>query len=154
MKNAPSEESVSVSFFCAICYYSTMKRSALKQICTIALCSALFAACSSVPKEVPEELTAQELIQKGQAEFENGHYKASLVYYNAVTERYADSLPIYLEASYEIGHLYMRQKKYSKAEAVLQEIVDIYANSQPGSLPGAYQKLAQLELEKINAKKN
>ncbi|MBR1403391.1 MAG: hypothetical protein IJ558_04380 [Treponema sp.] len=126
-----------------------MKRTALKKIFIITLATALFAACSTVPKEIPEELTAQELIQKGQAEFENGHYKASLCYYNAVTERYADSLPIYLEATYEIGHLYMKQKKYSKAEPILQEIIDIYANSQPGTLPGAYQKLAQLELEKL-----
>jgi len=99
------------------------------------------------------ELSPQELIQKGQAEFESGHYQASLAYYNAVTERYANEPAVYIEASYEIGHLYLRQKKYDKAEVVLQEILDIYANAQPGTLPGAYRKLAQVSMDKINETK-
>lgn len=136
-----------------ICYYEYMKRTSLKSIFIIALCSAFFTACSSVPKEIPEDLTAQELIQKGQAEFESGHYKASLAYYNAVTERYSDVPPVYAEACYEIGHLYMRQKKYDTAEVIFQELIDLYAAAQPGSMPGSYQKLAQLQMAKINEKK-
>ena len=112
---------------------------------------ALF-SCSTVPKDIPEELTAQELIQKGQSEFENGRYAASLAYYNAVTERYAEYPALYLEASYEIGHLYMKQKKYDKAKVVFQEILDIYANSQPGTLPGSYNKLSQVEMQKLQDK--
>ena len=130
-----------------------MKLTALKTLFALTILSAFFAACSTVPKEIPEDLTAQELIQKGQSEFENGHYKASLAYYTAVTERYADAPPVYAEATYEIGHLYMRQKKYGKAEEVLQGLLDLYAMAQPGTMPGAYQKLAQLELDKINEKK-
>ena len=131
-----------------------MKRTTIKKIFIIALFAGFFASCSTVPKEIPMELSAQELIQKGQAEFENGHYKASLMYYNAVTERYAEDPAVYIEATYEIGHLYLRQKKYDKAEVVLQEILDIYANAQPGTLPGAYNKLAQISMDKIKEKKN
>jgi hypothetical protein len=47
----------------------------------------------------------------------------------------------------------MKQKKYDEAERVLKDLVDLYAQSEPGSMPGAYQKLAQLELDKINKKK-
>lgn len=130
-----------------------MKFFPCKKILVIALAAAFFAGCSTVPKEIPAELTAQELIQKGQTEFENGRYRAALAYYTAVTERYADSPPIYAEATYEIGHLYIRQKKYAKAEPVLQGLVDLYAAAQPGTMPGAYQKLAQLELEKISEKR-
>ncbi len=130
-----------------------MKNTLLKSIFIIALCSAIFTACSSTPTEIPQELTAQELIQKGQAEFENGRYKSSLRYYNAVTERYADVPAVYLEATYEIGHLFMRQKKYDKAEPIFQEIIQVYENAQPGSLPGSYRKLAQLELDKIKNQK-
>ena len=131
-----------------------MKRNTIQKILFVAIFAVIFVSCSSVPKEIPEDLTAQELIQKGQSEFENGHYKASLMYYNAVTERFADTPAVYLEASYEIGHLYMKQKDYSKAEVVLKEILDIYANAQPGTLPGAYHKLAQLEMNKIKEKNN
>lgn len=130
-----------------------MKHTTFKSLFAIAICSAFFLSCTTLPKEIPEELTAQEIIQKGQTEFENGHYKAALFYYNAVTERYQDSPPVYLEACYEIGHIYMKMKKYDKAEAVFQQILDIYSSSQPGSIPGAYQKLAQLEMDKIQEKK-
>lgn len=131
-----------------------MKLTALKSAFIIAIFTAFFASCSSVPKEIPEDLTAQELIQKGQNEFENGRYKAAYCYYNAVTERFPDTLDVYLEASYEIGHLYMKQKKYKQAEEVFQNMLDIYAAAQPGSLPGAYSKLANLELDKIKEKNN
>lgn len=108
-----------------------------------------FISCSSTPKEIPMELTAQELIQKGQDEFESKDYKNALRYYNAVTERYSDSLPVYVEASYEIGHIYMKQKKYDQAKVIFEEILNIYSNIAPGEAPGAYEKLAKLELAKI-----
>ena len=130
-----------------------MKRLNLKIFFTIALFGALFASCSSTPKEIPSDLTAQELIQKGQSEFENGRYKASLKYYSAVTERFIDNPAVYAEATYEIGHLFMKQKKYDKAETVFQNLLDLYASAQPGLMPGSYRKLAELEMEKIQAKK-
>lgn len=129
-----------------------MKLTALKSIFIIAACMS-FAACSSTPKEIPEDLTAQELIQKGQNEFENGRYKASLRYYTTVTERFADNPAVYAEATYEIGHLFMKQKKYDKAEVVFQNLLDLYASAQPGTLPGSYRKLSEGEMEKIKAKK-
>ena len=131
-----------------------MKRTILKSILALAVFAVFLSSCSTVPKEIPEDLTAQELIQKGQDAFERRNYKAALRYYNAVTERYADSPPVYAEASYEIGHLFMRQKKYEQAETVLQGLLDLYAAAAPGSLPGAYQKLAQIELDKIKEKKS
>lgn len=130
-----------------------MKRLNLKIFFTIALFAALFASCSSTPKEIPSDLTAQELIQKGQSEFENGRYKASLKYYSAVTERFIDNPAVYAEATYEIGHLFMKQKKYDKAETVFKNLLDLYASAQPGLMPGSYRKLAELEMEKIQAKK-
>lgn len=121
----------------------------IKTSLTAFIFAAAFVSCSSSPKEIPMELTAQELIQKGQDAFESGRYKESLTYYLAITERYTDSLPVYVEASYEIGHLYMKQKKYNLAEPIFQEILLIYERVTPGEIPSAYLKLAQLELKKI-----
>ena len=130
-----------------------MKVTSFKTLFLITIVSLFFAACSSLPKEIPEDLTAQELIQKGQLAFENGHYKESLLYYNTVVERYSGTPDVYLEAKYEIGHLYMKQKKYNAAETVFQEILDIYDVAQPGTLPGAYLKLSQIGMDKIAEKK-
>jgi len=143
----------SVSFFLWICYYSVMKKNSFKSFLLMLSLAAFFSlfisACSSVPKDIPEDLTAQELIQKGQHEYELTRYKASLAYYNAVRERYADVPACYVEASYEIGHLFMKQKKYEKAKPHFEEILSFYENAQPGVLPGAYLKLTQIEMAKI-----
>ncbi len=108
-------------------------------------------SCGSVPKEIPE-MTSQELIQNGQTSYENSNYKAALAYFNTAVERFGDWPSVYVEARYEIGHVYMKQKKYSLAEPIFNEIVEIYKNSTPGSIPAAYNKLAQIELAKIPGK--
>jgi outer membrane protein assembly factor BamD (BamD/ComL family) len=121
-------------------------------ITAIALAAAL-TSCSSVPKEIPESLTAQELIQLGQSNFESGNYKAALAYYNTTVERYADFPAIYVEAQYEIAHLYVKEKKYDLAVPVLNELKQMYDSTAPGTLPAAYKKLAEIEFEKIPADK-
>lgn len=119
------------------------------------VCRALFLmtalallSCMSVPL-IPEDMSAQELIQNGQSAFESGNYKASLRYFNAVIERYDDNPAVYVEAKYEIGHLYMKKKKYKSAVPILEEIRDLYPQVPPGTLPAAYEKLAKLELAKL-----
>ena len=107
-----------------------------------------FFSCKSAPL-ISEELSAQELIQNGQSAFEDGHYKQALRYFNAVVERYEDDPAVYIEAKYEIGHLYMKRKKYKAAVPILEEIRDIYPQVPPGTLPAAYEKLARLELAKL-----
>lgn len=96
-------------------------------------------------------MTAQELIQNGQSSFEKGKNAEALRYFNTVVERYGTDQSLYIEARYEIGHMLIKQKKYDKAAPILEEIRDMYASAQPGSLPGAYQKLAAIELAKIPA---
>ena len=119
---------------------------------TIFLILPLFFSCGSVPKEIPE-MTSQELIQNGQTNFENGNYKAALAYYNTAVERFSDWTNVYIEARYEIGHVFMKQKKYNLAEPIFNELLDIYKNSTPGTYPAAYKKLAEIELAKIPHKK-
>ena len=108
----------------------------------------LFFSCHSVVV-IPEDASAKQLIQSGQDEFSSGNYKNALRFYNATLERYGDDPSIFVEAKYEIGHIYMKQKHYSYAKAVFEEILDIYSQTIPGQIPAAYKKLSEIELEKI-----
>jgi hypothetical protein len=45
----------------------------------------------------------------------------------------------------------MKKKEYSKAKPLLEEIRNMFYNSQPGELPAAFNKLAEIELSKIPA---
>lgn len=114
--------------------------------------SIILASCASAPKEISEDLTYPEIIQLGQTEFDGGRYKNALIYFETAIDRYGNDVTHYVESKYEIGHLYMRQKRYEEAEPILNEIIEIYRNSTPGTIPGAYQKLAELELAKIPSK--
>ncbi len=108
----------------------------------------IFASCKSAPV-ISDSMSAPELIQHGQNEFENGNYKDALLYYNTAIDRYGNDGQTFVEAYYEIGHIYMKQKKYEDAVRTFDELIRIYDSTGYGVLPAAFKKLSQLELEKI-----
>jgi len=114
--------------------------------------SLLLPSCRTV-QEIPDNLSAAQLIQLGQDAYGNAQYTNAEKYYRTVISRYGMDNAIYVEARYELGHLYVKQKKYDAAYSTLKEILDLYAGTAPGTLPGAYNKLAQIEMAKIPASK-
>ena len=106
-------------------------------------------SCKSTEVVIDETMTPQQLIQNGQNEYQSGRYKNALKYYQAVIDRPEVSQASYVEARYEIGHLYMKKKNYKAAKPIFEEIQEIFANTLPGTLPAAYSKLAEIELAKI-----
>ena len=112
---------------------------------TSAVCSALlFASCRTV-KDIPEDLTSTQLIQLGQNAYGSAQYKNAETYYRTVIARYGIDSSVYVEARYELGHLYLKQKKYAAAYASFKEILDMYAST----MPGAYNKLAEIGMQRI-----
>ena len=125
----------------------------MKKITVITLISAvcgalLFASCRTV-KDIPEDLTSTQLIQLGQNAYGNAQYKNAEIYYKTVIARYGIDSSVYVEARYELGHLYLKQKKYAAAYTSFKEILDMYASTTPGVLPGAYNKLAEIGMRRI-----
>ena len=116
---------------------------------TVGLFSIMFFSCSSVPKQIPENMTSQELIQRGQECFEAGNYPGAVEYYNTAVSRYSDWPSVYIEARYEIAHVYMKTKNYEKAEPIFNELIELYKQASPGAYPAAYKKLSEIGLEKI-----
>ncbi len=109
----------------------------------------LFASCISSKVEVPYSATRREIVQLAQTEFNNGMYHRALDYYAVLLQRYGNDNAVYVEGRYEIAHIYIKQKKYSQAKPMLEEVVELYNSMPPGSLPGAFKKLAQNDLAKI-----
>lgn len=122
----------------------------MKYLAQIFLAAALFAlAACTTNTVIPDDASAKELIQRGQEAYEKSRNKEALAYFTAVVDRYGSDPALYIEARYEIAHLYMKRKNYENAAPVLQEIIELYANYPVGTFPASYQKLAQLELAKI-----
>ncbi|MDE5899032.1 MAG: tetratricopeptide repeat protein [Treponemataceae bacterium] len=108
-------------------------------------------SCHSVP-DIPMDATATQLIQAGQDALEIPNYAAAEAYYKAVVQRYGMDTAIYIEARYELAHMYLKQKRYEEAYEILSEIQEIFANAEPGVLPAAYKKLAQMSISSIPEK--
>ena len=119
----------------------------LLSIITLAA-AVLFTSCQTV-KDIPEDLTAPQLLQRGQSYADNADYKNAEACYLATIDRYGDNTDTYIEAKYELAHLYIKTRNYDKARSALEEILELYDYAMAGTLPAAYKKLAQLDMEKL-----
>ena len=108
----------------------------------------LTTGCSTL-KEVPEDMSAAQLIQQGQNAYGLGDYKAAQMYYNAVIDRFGDDTSTYVEARYELGHLFLKTKDYKKAYAAFSEILELYDSASGSEVPPSYKKLAEIGIERI-----
>ena len=108
--------------------------------------------CNST-KNIPDDLSAPQLLQRGQASIDASDYKTAEKYYLKTIEQYGDDTNTYIEAKYELAHLYIKTKRYDKAYDNLTEILELYDYAVAGTLPAAYKKLAQIEMDKIPAAK-
>lgn len=115
---------------------------------TIAAVLFTMTACGTT-KEIPNDLSQSQLIQKGQNAYSSGDYKTAELYYKTVIQRFGTDTLTYIEAKYELGHLYVKTKQYDKAKEAFDEIIELYDYSSYGDLPAAYGKLAKLGLESI-----
>ena len=123
----------------------------IKSLLFALIISGAFISCASTPA-IPEDATATQLIQMGQDALELSNYKAAETYYLAVIQKYGTDMALYVEARYELGHLYLVQKKYDEAYTSFAEIQNIYAESEFGKIPGTYRKLSQLGMERLPEK--
>lgn len=107
-----------------------------------------FTACTSIPKEIPLELTAKELSQKAQECTASENYAGAEVYYKTLIQRYGMDTSVLIPAEFELAHIYVKQRKYEKAKPLLEKVLSYY-EVDATNLPKEYKKLAQIDLNKI-----
>ena len=122
----------------------------MKKILTIAALITIaftFFSCRTL-KEIPEDKTAAQIIQMGQNYGGVSDYKSAEFCYSTVVERFGTDPAIYVEAKYELGRVYLAQRKYEKAYNIFTELLDLYDAYGP-SLPGSYKKLCNISISQI-----
>ncbi len=107
----------------------------------------IMASCSTI-KNIPEDKTSAQIIQMGQNAASINSYNNAIYCYETVIERFGTNPSIFVEAKYEIGYVYLKQKKYDKANTAFSEILQLY-DAMGAALPPAYKKLAEIGMEKI-----
>lgn len=107
-------------------------------------------SCKTTEVEnIPADLTAAQLLQLGQDAESASQYKVAEKYFVTTIQRFGLDNAIYVEARYELGNCYLKEKKYDMAKGCFTEILSMYENSGIGELPAAFQKLANIGLGKI-----
>lgn len=132
-----------IDFFCDLEYTLIMK----KILILLPILATFFISCKTI-KEIPQEKSAAQIIQMGQNFATLGDYKsAEICYKEALIRFYADP-QIFAEAKYELGAVYLKQKKYDSAFNEFSQLLTIY-DENPAIYPSAYKKLANIGLSKI-----
>lgn len=124
----------------------------MKHLILITLAAILLglASCSSTsPSNIPTDLSAAQILQLGQNAESMGQYKDAETYFITTIQRYGMDNTVYVEARYELGNCYLKEKKYDLAKGCFTEILSIYEDTAAGALPGAFLKLAKIGLSKI-----
>ena len=105
-------------------------------------------SCEST-EEIPKDLSAGQLLQKGQNAYSSSNYVDAERYYLETINRFGNDIEVFVEARYELGHLYMKTKEYKKAYENFNQILKIYQTEQGSRLSPSYKKLAQNGIDKI-----
>jgi outer membrane protein assembly factor BamD (BamD/ComL family) len=121
-------------------------------ILAAAIAACLLASCSHIPKSIPEDLSAKEIVQRAQEATDAYHYDAAIVYYDALKERFGTD-PLYrTTAEYEIAFIAYKQKRYAEAKAGLESLLAEYSGPDAAGLPPRYSVLSKKVLERIEDK--
>jgi outer membrane protein assembly factor BamD (BamD/ComL family) len=110
-----------------------------------------FTACGS-NSQISADLTPMELIQRGQEASDKNKYKRALQYYGALIERYPSYIDEICAGEYEIAFIHYKQKKYDAALAEFNALLSRYDTPDAELLPPQFKRLAEIQLQKIEAK--
>jgi outer membrane protein assembly factor BamD (BamD/ComL family) len=124
---------------------------AYRKLLVLVFLPLLIAACASGPEVIPMELTAEELIQRGQEASDRNRYEVSLRYYETILERFPGDLGNVCAAEYEIAFIHYKQKKYAEAKDEFTDLLARYDDPDEELLPPKFRILSTKILEKIAA---
>jgi outer membrane protein assembly factor BamD (BamD/ComL family) len=125
-----------------------------RKFVSIAFIPVFIAACASGPVDIPADLTAPELIQRGQEASDKSRYKASLQYYEAIIERFPLDIDNICAAEYEIAFIHYKQKEYDQAKTEFTSLLARYDTPDEELLPPQFKILSQKLLAAIQEIEN
>jgi outer membrane protein assembly factor BamD (BamD/ComL family) len=110
------------------------------------------AACATGPVNIPSEMSAAELIQRGQEASDRNRYSLSLQYYQALLSRNIADIELVCAAEYEIAFIHYKQKKYAEARSEFETLLERYNTPDEELLPQQFKKLSTIVLNRIDEK--
>ncbi len=114
------------------------------------ICLLGITSCGTLPTEesVDPNLTPIEIKQLAQEEMDKGSKRNALAYYEILLNRYGSDMSVRSAAEFEIAHIYIKQKKWEDANALLKKIITRYESAGGAGLVPKYYVLAKKDYAK------
>jgi outer membrane protein assembly factor BamD (BamD/ComL family) len=107
------------------------------------------AGCASRPVTAPDDITAEELIQRGQEASDRYNYDQALQYYRLVLDRFPYNIDMVCAAEYEIAFINYKQKNYAEARVQFNTLLLRYQSPDAELLPPQFKRLCEIVLERM-----
>jgi len=100
-------------------------------------------SCATRPIVISEDLSPQELIQRGQEASDRYRYSVALQHYEALIERFPFHTDFVIAAEYEIAFIHFRQRRYYMARTGFTDILERYNAPDAALLPPQFRVLSE-----------
>jgi outer membrane protein assembly factor BamD (BamD/ComL family) len=131
-----------------------MRSKTLRLVTVCFAAAVLVAACATGQVAIPEDLSAAELVQRGQEASDRNRYNIALQYYETVLERFPYSAEYVCTAEYEIAFIFYKQKKYDLSKMWFNALLERYNSPDEELLPPQFKVLARKILQTIEQRDN
>ncbi|MDR0555112.1 MAG: hypothetical protein LBG76_10005 [Treponema sp.] len=108
--------------------------------------------CASGAVQLSQDMSPEELMQRGQEAADRNRYGVALRYYTEIRERFSSNMSMVCAAEYEIAHVHYKQKKYDLAKDELNALLARYDGSDAELLPPQFKRLCAIVLGRIDEK--
>jgi len=112
----------------------------------------LLSSCATV--NITPDMSAAELIQRGQEAMDRNRYGVAIQYYEALHERNKTNIDLVITAEYHIGFIHYKQGKFDQARAELTAVLEHYNSPDEELYPQHFKKLSVIVLNSIQEKEN
>jgi outer membrane protein assembly factor BamD (BamD/ComL family) len=109
----------------------------------------LIASCATTI-EIGENLTAEELVQRGQEAMDSNRYRTALQFYQALYDRNPGHIDRIITAEYHIAFIHYKQRNYTLARTGFNSVIEHYNIPDEELLPQHFRRLAQIVLQRID----
>ncbi|MDR2900437.1 MAG: hypothetical protein LBV20_02805 [Treponema sp.] len=110
-----------------------------------------FAACTSGPIVVPDDMSPSEIIQRAQEASDRNRFDDAKQYYEVLLDRFGSSIDMVCTAEYEIAFLNYKQKNFTEAQSGFEQLLARYEGPDAILLPQHFRILAEKVMEKMIA---
>jgi outer membrane protein assembly factor BamD (BamD/ComL family) len=111
----------------------------------------LLSACASTIN-ISENLSAAELIQRGQEALDRNRYNVAIQFYQALHDRNRNNIDLVITAEYHIANIHYKQGRFAQAREGLNAVLEYYNTPDEELLPQHFKRLSQIVLQNIEVK--